>query len=110
MSEVNMSDALQEALHRLGTMSGQITITAGAHHYREGLSPHYVWEVIAPLAPGECYPPFAQDDDLLIAVNRVITEIEERCAAGRAFVEEHPELKALPKAKIEYLFPTTRST
>jgi len=102
---VSTSDDLKEALHRLGTMSVQITITAGAHHYREGFSPHYVWEVIALRVPGACYPAFSQNDDLLIAVNSVIDMIEERRAAGRAFVEEHPELKALPKATIEYLFP-----
>lgn len=98
-----MALTLEEALHKLGTMTVQINITAGQHHFREGITPHYLWEVIACRVPGECYPAFCQKDDLLEAVEGVIVDIEERLIAGRAFVEEHPELKALPAVTVEKL-------
>lgn len=98
-----MAHTLEEALHKLATMTGQITITAGVHRYREGISPHYLWEVIGSLGIGECYPAFDHNDDLIVAVENVISNIEERRVNGRAFVEAHPELKALPAVTIEKL-------
>jgi hypothetical protein len=98
-----MARTLEDALHKLATMTGQITITAGVHHYREGSTPHYFWEVIGSLGAGECYPAFDQDDDLRVAVENVISQIEERRASGRAFVEAHPEWKELPVAHIPKL-------
>jgi hypothetical protein len=98
-----MARTLEEALHKLATMTGQITITAGVHHYREGISPHYFWEVIGALGPGECYPAFDQSDDLIVAVENVISKIEERRVDGRRFVEAHPELKVLPVVHIPKL-------
>jgi hypothetical protein len=94
---------MEEALRKLCTMSTQITITAGKHHYREGFEPHYLWEVIALQGEGQCYPPFAQEDDFLIAVQKVIEQIEEQRAGGAAFLEEFPELKALPVVETKYL-------
>jgi len=93
---------LEEALRKLCTMSVQITITAGRHHYREGFEPHYLWEVIAG-GEGECYPPFAQENDLLIAVQKVIERIEESRTSGAYLLEEFPELKALPVIETKYL-------
>lgn len=98
-----MARTLEEALRKLATMAVQINITAGAHRYREEMTPHYLWEVVALRVPGECYPAFCQKDDLLEAVEGVIAEIEERLIAGRGFVEEHLELKALPTVTIDKL-------
>jgi len=89
---------LEEALHKLCTMVGQITITAGEHRYREGMPPHYLWEVIGSHGNGECYPAFAQADDLCVAIEKVITQLDERRTAAQAFIEANPELKSLPKS------------
>ena len=98
-----MARTLEDALHKLATMTGVITITAGVHRYREGSTPHHFWEVIGSLGAGECYPAFDQDDDLLVAVNNVILKIEERRANGLAYVEAHPEWKELPVVHVPKL-------
>ena len=88
---------LEEALHELGTMSVQISITAGEQRMRRGFPSDGLWEVIALTIPGECYPPFAQKDDLCAAVKSVLEQIKDRRMQGSAFVDAHPELKALPR-------------
>lgn len=97
---------LDEAIYKLGTMAVIVRIVGGDDPIRLNALVKKRWHVVALAMPGECYPPFCDDDDLLSAVLNVISQIEERRAQGRAFIEANPELRALPVVVTPTLFPS----
>ena len=81
---------LDLALKCLSEVAEEITITYGAHTYRESFSPHYKWEVIAG-ARGQGYPPFDQSDDLFECVLYVLHWIEQGTPPDRDTIRKHIE-------------------